>query len=143
LLASIAGLLAITGLAWLAWLAVDTWLLGRRPAAAVLAILYRRLVRQGQRLAVPVQASNTPAEFAAAFERRLAELQRNARRPDQIEPDGAEARQIAEAYAAAIYSSHPPPNDRRGLWIRLSQRLHRRLWWIRYARPGLGKFIRR
>ena len=119
------GLALLAGLGGQAW---DTWRLRRAAPAATITMLYRRLYRHGPRLAVFPQPGDTPYEFAAALNRRLAELAAAGRWPDFLAAGAAEIDRLARLYVQACFSAHPPDRAGQAQAIHTWQRLRRRLW---------------
>jgi transglutaminase-like putative cysteine protease len=135
-LAGMAGLIVLA-MVGVAWVAVDTWRLRRlRPMAAAM-ILYGRMRRQAQRLAVPIWVSDTPHEFAVAFAAWATNLSREIYRDEWLAPTLQYARSLVDCYVQAIYTSRLlSPHDQRQA-IRAWHRLGWRLWLAQVRRTRL------
>lgn len=124
------GILAAAGLVLavsLLWSASEPWRFSWLTPPSALRLIYRRMVRSGQRLGAPLHRGDTPGEFAASFAARLEQLASGARWSDNLLPAAHEVRRLARLYAASLYAPRPPsPADRRTalhLWGRLRWRL--------------------
>jgi transglutaminase-like putative cysteine protease len=118
----------LLALAGVAWSVADGWRLRRLPPAVTVATLYQRLYRHGQRLAVPVQAGDTPYEFAASLARRVADLAQARRWGPVLAPAAQEASWLTDLCVQALYSPHPPDAADQVQAIQAWRRLRWRLW---------------
>jgi len=115
------------------WLMADSWWLRRLTPRATIAALYRRLHGEGQRLALPQWAGETPYEFAAALARRVDALAQNRRWGRALLPIPQEADFLIDLYVQTSYSVHAPNNTDQLQAIQSWQRLRRRLWLARLS----------
>ncbi len=131
------GGLVLLALAGFLWSAADAWRLRRLEPAAALATLYRRVRRQGRRLAVPMRTSDTPYEFATAFAQWAVDAARKNWWGDWLQPAMEDVRYLVDLHVQANYGPHPvyPPEQRQA--VRAWRRLHRHLWTAR-ARQWLA-----
>jgi transglutaminase-like putative cysteine protease len=111
-----------------AWLLADRWRLGRLSPTAAVALLYERLRRHGQRLAVPAWGGETPYEFTEALSGRVETLAREKRWRALLTPAVRELRWLADLYVRTSYSPHPPDSTEQSRAIQTWQRLRQRLW---------------
>jgi len=123
----LSGGFALLGLGGMAWLAVDGWRLNRLPPAAAVAVIYQRLVRQGQRLGAPLLAGDTPYEFAAALTGRVTDLAQGKSWQRTLEPAAAEAGSLVDLYVKVCYSPFSPDKADSAQAIQTWKRLRRRL----------------
>jgi transglutaminase-like putative cysteine protease len=132
------GVLGLLALAGLLWSAADAWRLHRLEPAVALAMLYRRVRQQGQRLAVPTRMSDTPYEFAATFARWAVDAARKNWWGDWLQPAVEDVRYLVDLHVQANYGPHPvhPPEQRQA--VRTWRRLYRHLWTAR-ARQWLAE----
>lgn len=116
----------------IAWLLSDSWRLRRLSPLRAEATLYRRLLRFGQRMAVPVRPADTPYEFAALLIARLAQLAQGQRRQIAIAPAIDDATALTYLYVRQRYGPHPPNVTAQTQAIQTWRRLHWRLWfaWV-------------
>jgi transglutaminase-like putative cysteine protease len=126
----------------MAWLITDSWRLRRLTPAAAVVALYRRLQRQGQRLALPYWAGETPYEFAAALTRRVELLAQNWRWGKSLLPIPQEIEYLTNLYVQTSYSTHPPNNADQRRAIQSWRRLRRRLW-LAWLLARAARFSRR
>lgn len=121
----------------LAVTSVTIWLRRRRlaqlPPDQLVDALYRRLVRHGERLGVPLSPTQTPAEFHAALIGELERRRRTLSRDDSVwqaryalVERGAD--RLCGVYADRLYSRWQPDSLRAlaADWYPLS----RALWWV-------------
>jgi transglutaminase-like putative cysteine protease len=129
--------LALLVLAIVAWIGIDTWWLNRlRPVTAV-TTLYRRLRRQARRLAVPVQVSDTPNEFAAALAGWATDLSEAECWDDWLAPAIQNVCHLIDSYVQAIYAPRPlEPLDQEQA-VRAWRKAHWHLWLTRVRRARL------
>ena len=111
----------------LMWLAADSWRLRRLTPAVAIATLYRRLQRQGQRLALRQWAGETPYEFASALARRIDLLAQKWRWGKSLLPIPQEVDYLTNLYVQTSYSRHTPNNTDQRQAIQSWRRLRRRL----------------
>jgi len=130
--------LALGGLGW--WLADGWWLRSRPPEAAV-AVLYGRLYRHGERLALPVETGNTPYEFAARLTVRIAEAVRGKRRESFLTSITQGVQWLTDLYVRGLYSPHRPDEVEKRQAIRTWARLRRWLWrvWVERAASSVKR----
>ena len=89
------------------WLALDDWRLRRLGTPMAVATLYGRLWRHGQRLAVPMQAGDTPYEFAEAFA-EWSKKQAQEKRWGVVLADAiSEVHHLVDLYVKVAYTAHP------------------------------------
>ncbi|MCB0211351.1 MAG: DUF4129 domain-containing protein, partial [Anaerolineae bacterium] len=126
------GGIALIGLAGGAWLLIDGWWLGRLAPTLAITVLFERLQRQSQRLAVAHQPGDTPFEFASALEQTLTGLAQSTRWQAILDNATAEVAWLTQLYVRTLYSAHPPERSDQRQAIALWQRLRRRLWlgWV-------------
>jgi transglutaminase-like putative cysteine protease len=109
--------------------------LKRLPGPALMATIYRRLARHGERFGVPMHASNTPGEYG----RNL--IQAVTRRAEQPRWQGWSLSHRAQSaadrlatlernYLKATYSSHPLTEDERWEALSVWRGLASQLWLI-------------
>jgi transglutaminase-like putative cysteine protease len=135
-LAGMAGL-ALLAVVGVAWMAVDTWWLRRLRPAATVATLYGRFWRQARRLTVPMQVSDTPYEFAAAFAKWAADLSREEYWGEWMMPTAQNARHLVDCYVQTTYASRLlNPLDQRRV-IQTWQKLRWHLWLAQARRTRL------
>jgi hypothetical protein len=130
---------------WLAFLALSLWRRWRQSritAADYVGHFWERLVRHGMRLNVMLQASQTPVEYAQAFNGGIEDRALDtARWAERVQRETRFARQevntIAEAYVRARYSAHPISEEEKNRLARTWRRLRRRLLflWLAPAVP--------
>jgi transglutaminase-like putative cysteine protease len=130
LAAGLAGL----ALAGLGWLLVDTWWLSRLSPTVTIEQLYRRLLRYGRRLAVPIWAGETPYEFNDLLVGRVVEQANRWRWGRWLKPAVQETHWLTDLYVRLVYSTHPPDLDNQTHAIQVWWRLRWRLWlaWARF-----------
>lgn len=130
LTAGLAGL----ALAGAAWILVDAWWLRCLPPAATVERLYRRLVRYGRWLAVPVWAGETPYEFSDLLVGRVDEQAGLGRWRKWLAPVTPEVYRLTDLYVQMAYSAHPPDSGHQTQAIRSWRRLRWRLGlaWLRF-----------
>jgi hypothetical protein len=97
------------------------------------------LRRYGARLAVPIEAGDTPYEFSAALAGRIAGLAEKGRWLDLLAPAAAAANDLTNLYVRAAYSAHRPGVVDRAQAVQSWQRLRWRLW-LTYLRLRLDYF---
>jgi hypothetical protein len=126
------GGLVSLGSGGLAWWLTDGWRLRRLPPAAAIRTLYHRLYRHGRRLALPMEAGETPYEFAAGLTRRVTQLaqERDAEVGSPSIP--RQVRWLTELYVRSLYSPHKATASEQAQAIRTWKRLRRHLWraWV-------------
>jgi len=119
--------LAILVLVGVAGVAVDAWWLRWLGPPAAVMVLYRRLRRQAHRLAVPMQVSDTPHEFATAFVGWAADMAREEYWGEWLAPAVQDVRHLVACYVRAIYTTHQlNPLEQRDViqaWLRLRWQL--------------------
>jgi transglutaminase-like putative cysteine protease len=120
--------LTLMALGGVAWSVADGWRMRRLPPAAAVAVLYQRLYRHGRRLTVPVQAGDTPHEFAASLAGRVADLAQGRRWGMVFAPAARELWWLTDLYVRELYSPYLPDAADRAQAIQTWQRLRRRLW---------------
>jgi transglutaminase-like putative cysteine protease len=132
------GVLAFFLLGSIGWWVTDGWRLRRSPPAEVVATLYQRLYRHGRRLAVPVNAGDTPYEFAAGLTGRLAELAENKGAGTASTPNSQPVHWLTDLYVRGLYSPHEPEVAEKKQAIKMWQRLRQHLWlaWVWQKRRG-------
>ncbi|MCB0194371.1 MAG: DUF4129 domain-containing protein [Anaerolineae bacterium] len=111
-----------------AWVAIDGWWLGRLAPSLAITVLFDRLQRQGQRLAIAHQPGDTPFEFAAALEQTITGVAKSTRWEPVLSNAAAEVAWLTQLYVRTLYSTHPPQRSDQRQAIALWQRLRRRLW---------------
>lgn len=114
-----------------AWSIADRWRLRRLTPVAAVAALYGRLEQQGQQLAVPLWAGETPYEFAAALTERMKTVGSTSRWAAALAPAAHEIGWLAGMYVRASYSPHRPTPTEQIQAIKIWQRLRLRLWLAR------------
>jgi transglutaminase-like putative cysteine protease len=114
------------------WRGVDNWLFFHLPLPKAMRRLYRRLYRQGRRLARPVWAGETPFEFAASLQSRLEVLSQKRFFGPTFTPAIAEVQFLTNLYARALYSDQSLKLVERHQAVRVWKRLRRRLWVARW-----------
>ena len=130
---SLVGLMLLA-LAIVAWIRIDTWRLRRLKPTAAVTTLYRRLRRQAARLAVPVRASDTPNEFAAALASWAAELSEAEYWDDWLSPAVQNINCLVDSYVQAIYAARPPEPPDQQQAVRTWRKVRRHLWLTRMRR---------
>jgi hypothetical protein len=121
-------LLLLVGLGW--WL-IDGWRLRQATPALAVAMLYRRLHRQGQRLAAVTDPGDTPNEFATRLAKRVTMLPPDGRWKTALAPAPQEINHLTDLYVQSRYSPHAPDRKTQNQAIRTWRRLRRRLWLAR------------
>ncbi len=129
--------LALLALVGVVWRAADGWWLRHLKPVAAMTTLYRRLQRHGRWLAVPMQAGDTPYEFATSFAGRLAGLVQERRWGEVLTPAAQEVRRLTGFYVQASYSPHLPGVTDQARAIRTWERVCWRLWLARVWRNKL------
>ncbi len=126
------GGLVSLGLGGLAWWLTDGWRLRRLPPAAAVGTLYHRLYRHGRRLALPMEAGETPYEFAAGLTGHITQLAQERDADADSSPISREVRWLTELYVRSLYSPHKANASEQAQAIRAWQRLRRHLWraWV-------------
>jgi transglutaminase-like putative cysteine protease len=124
--------IALPTAAAIAWLLSDSWRLRRLSPSRAEATLYRRLLRFGHRMGVPVRAADTPFEFAALLIERLAHLAQGQRRKIAIAPAMDDATALTCLYVRQRYGPHAPNVTAQTQAIQTWRRLRWRLWlaWV-------------
>ena len=124
--------IALLILAGFGWSLFDGWRLRRLSPTGAVAMVYTRLERQGQKLAVPFWAGETPYEYAAALTKRVEALIQDQRWATALAPLPQEIRRLTKLYVQASYSDQRTSIVDQIEAIKLWQRLRRRLWlvWI-------------
>jgi hypothetical protein len=132
------GILALLLLGSIGCWVTASWRLRRSPPAAVVATLYQRLYRHGRRLGVPMNAGDTPYEFAAGLTGRLAELAQNKGAGTASTSNSHPVHWLIDLYVRGRYSPHEPEVAETRQAIEMWQRLRQHLWlaWIRQKRRG-------
>jgi hypothetical protein len=127
-------------LAWIAWPVVEGWWMRRLKPAVVVRALYGRLLRHGQRLAVPLRAGDTPYEVAAVFADWVTEVAHTSRWADPLLPAVQDVRQLTDVYVQATYTSRRLTSMDQWRAIQAWKRVRWRLWvaWV-----GRGGFLGR
>jgi hypothetical protein len=110
------------------WELIDRRQLRRLSPAAAGAALYRRVVRHGRRLRVPVQGGDTPHEFAESFGERVADLGVGRRWSQAGMAASGGVRQLADYYVRTVYSRHAPDAAAKTRAIEAWHGLRWRLW---------------
>ncbi|MBA3531409.1 MAG: transglutaminase domain-containing protein [Ardenticatenales bacterium] len=129
-------LLALLPLGLLARSVVDGWWLRQQPPDVLVALLYRRLLADGQRLGIRLANEQTPYEFAEELTVRLAGLADSGRAAALVVPAGEEALWLTDLYVRTCYASTSLQVERAALlqeWRRLHQRLWL-AWWLSFRR---------
>jgi transglutaminase-like putative cysteine protease len=120
--------LVVLGLGAVVWSALERQRLRRLSPQAAVGILYGRLYRHGQRLAVPVRPGDTPYEFLASLAQRINDIARESRWSAMLEPAAREASRVTHLYVRTCYSPYDPdPADQRQA-IHAWSRLNGLLW---------------
>ncbi|MBN1890331.1 MAG: hypothetical protein JW850_20220 [Thermoflexales bacterium] len=127
-LPGVPGVLALVLVGSAAWWLTDDWRLSRKAPMAVIAALYRRLGRHGQRLAVPPRVGSTPHEFAAELADRVARLASGRRYARLVAAAPQEVGRLTALYTRGLYSPHAPGAAERAEALRTWRRLRQRLW---------------
>jgi transglutaminase-like putative cysteine protease len=122
------GGLVLLALATIAWLTAEGWWLRRLGPAPAVAAVYGRLRRHGRRLAVPMQAGDTPYEFATAFAGWVAHLPQKGRWGKMWLLASQEARHLTDLYVRVSYASRLPDVAEQARAVKAWQRLRWRLW---------------
>jgi hypothetical protein len=94
----------------------------------VIATLYQRLYRHGRRLAVPMEAGDTPYEFEAGLTERVTTLAQDRRWGETLTTTGQQVRWLTDLYVEGLYSPHKPDTADRSQALKRWQGLRRRLW---------------
>jgi transglutaminase-like putative cysteine protease len=110
-----------------AGLAIERWRLSRLEPTAIAAMLYERLRRHGQRLAVPMLAGDTPYEFAHSFVGHLSRV-RGGHRGEVLASTVQDVRHLVEYYVRVTYSPELPDEVDQVDLVRAWHRLRWRLW---------------
>ena len=124
-------LIALAVLGDMAWAAFDDRRLRGMDEQAAVGLLYRRLWRHGQRLALPVAPGATPHEFEAAFVDAAAELTSEGIGARLLGDLTEDTQRLIEGYVVASYAPHPRL-DAIVEWGRATwPRLRHQLWGLR------------
>ena len=110
-----------------AWYSLDRLVLRLVPPSRALAKLIQRLYRQGTHLGVQPQMSETPYEYTAVLEHRIATIQGRSRWAASLEDLRASIRILTEQYVQSRYSPTPPAADKTRQIIKLWPGLARKL----------------
>jgi transglutaminase-like putative cysteine protease len=129
--------LVVLALAGWAWVAIDGWRLRRLKPAATATALYGRLRRQARRLAVPMRASDTPNEFAAAFAAWAANISQEEYWDEWLAALIQRVRYLVECYVQAIYASRSLDDPEQQRAIQTWRKLGWHLWLTRVRRVRL------
>lgn len=128
------GVVALLGLL----LAVAWWWQAHRPPANSVLAVYGRFQQQALKLGAPVQASQTPQEFAAGFLRYLKPLTTHPRPAAWVQ-----ALQEPVLVLTAVFEQwqYAPPEERQETAVahQVWQKMRRPLWWLRLLRGWYGR----
>jgi transglutaminase-like putative cysteine protease len=127
------GALALAFMAGVVWWLVDGWRVRRMPPDLAVPHLYRRLYGYGWRLGAPPRAGDTPHEFAAALEMRLAALRHDRRWGSLLDTVPEEVRWLADLCARALYAPRRTCDREREAALHCWRRMRVRLWLVRLA----------
>jgi len=122
------GGLALMATVGVAWAVIDGWRLRYLEPARVVAILYGRLQRQGRRLAAPVQAGDTPYEFATSLVEWMARWAQERHWAGALPFVAQDVGQLTDLYVRASYSPRSPDDSDRARAVRAWRNLRWRLW---------------
>jgi transglutaminase-like putative cysteine protease len=106
---------------------LDEWLLKRHSPAVMAARLYGRLYRHGSRLGSPAQRDDTPFEFAAALQERVASLPIKSFAQKSMQQADQGITGLTDIYVRAQYSSENLSDDEKDRTMAIWQRLRRQL----------------
>lgn len=110
------------------WSLVDGWHLRHLSSTGAIAVVYRRLERQGQKLAGPFWGGETPYEFAAVLTKQVDTLAREQRWAAALAPIPQEVDRLTKLYVQTSYSAQRTSNLDQIEAIKIWQQLRRRLW---------------
>jgi hypothetical protein len=96
--------------------------------------LYRRLLRQSQRLPFHLQPSQTPYEVSSGMGAQLDDLTEGSPFHQVIRPASDEIANLTEVYVRAVYSPAPPGPADRKVAVRAWDRLRWRLWLVKWLK---------
>ena len=136
-LITLAGLLGISGLALVIYIAWSGWHYRKLSPDQAIIHLYRRFYSQAQPLAQPLPQGHTPLELAGGMERWLARQERLILRRSFVQKIRLEVQRLTHIYIHAIYSPRSPGAPGRQEAEQLWRQLH---WPLRLA-AFAGKFI--
>ena len=122
----------------LAWFLMDRWRLRHLEPAITVSMLYRRLYRNGRKIAIAMKRGDTPNEFATSLKNSISSTAEGNRWGSSLTPASQEVHQLTDIYSRSIYSTHPPIDKDRNRAIQTWNRLRWRLFLARL----LGKIHR-
>lgn len=107
------------------WGLLDMWRLRHMPPAVAVVVLFQRLQRHGNRLAIPLRPGDTPFEFATAFTTSVGQL---AAGRQALQPILPYTEQLTRLYVQAAYSHHPPASPEKRQALQIWRDMQWRLW---------------
>jgi len=115
--------------AWL--LRLEGWLLLHQPVPQALAIIYRRLYRQGRAWDLERDAARTPGEFAAGLGERLRTLTGRPKTDAMVTDMLERVRLLTDLYTRSLFAPRPVGEGERRIAIQSWLGLRRLLFWAR------------
>ncbi len=115
--------------AWL--LRLESWLLLRQPVPQALAIIYRRLYRQGYAWDLGQDAARTPGEFAAALGECLRPLAAGPKMEAMVTDMLASIHLLTDLYTRSLFAPGPVGEGERRRAVQSWLGLRRLLFWAR------------
>ena len=140
------GLLSLAGgLGLVVWGVIDDWRLHRLPLPATMTVIYQRLLRYGNRLAVPMQSGDTPYQFLQAFGQRLTDLALNKGHQTTLVALQTDLMWLIDFFVQVYYSPHVSGDTDRTQVLKRWRRLRRRLWFVRLLnwRKNRNKIVKK
>jgi transglutaminase-like putative cysteine protease len=117
--------LGILGLALLGWW---WWQRATALSAPGVVAVYGRLQKQARYFDQPVPASQTPGEFAAEFQARLAEFGRYVRLKEMVATIQGQVKELAQMFSARQYGQAKSGDE---VALRIWRDVKRPLWFLR------------
>jgi hypothetical protein len=90
------------------WTAIDKWWVFRRPVAAALTVIFKRMEHMGYRVSQQVRSTETPYEFSSLLQTQIKPYMSRYFPARFLRPAIIETEFITRLYVQAIFSQHMP-----------------------------------
>jgi hypothetical protein len=121
------------------WALAGGWWLRRMEPVAMVAMLYGRLRRHGQHLAVPMRPGDTPYEFASTLVYWLREVTQKTRWGRWLTAPDHEVRRLVDLHVRGSYSSNLPGILEQAWAIETWRKVRWRFWVLHLLKRTFGR----